>query len=109
MDDEELLGKIAFEWRGMCKIRTKFMDDYAQAVNRLINSGKWFEMPPLEDQLPDYLMPQQFYEYWNLERKPKPIGYESHTVDIVIGIAFFIAVIGGLTFAIFVLSGMFFK
>lgn len=66
VDDEELLGKIAFEWRGACKTRTKFMDDYAQAVDRLIKSGKWVESPPPEDQLPHDMMPQAFFDYWRV-------------------------------------------
>lgn len=112
MDDEELLGKIAFEWRGTCVTRTgdihKFMDDYAQAVNRLIKSGKWVDSPPPEDQLPHDMMPRAFFDYWNVERKPVLFKDPEPYAPIIIGIAFWIALIGGVFLFISVCRGTFF-
>jgi hypothetical protein len=45
--------------------RQAIADDYAQTVDRLIRSGRWHEMPPPEDQLPDDWMPTAFFEYWS--------------------------------------------
>lgn len=112
-EDIELLGYIAMSFRGACKNHrdkkiilcgeaiNSYEEDYAKAVNRLIKSGQWDEAPSPEDQLPNDMMPKAFFDYWNLEKKPdKPIQYESQLVDIVIGVAFFLAIIGGLVFFI---------
>jgi hypothetical protein len=48
--DEERLGRLAMN---------------SQTVERLIHSGRWHAMPPLEDQLPDDWMPPAFFEYWS--------------------------------------------
>lgn len=80
-EDVELLGQLAFAFRGACKMfqehrRTLcdeaingFMEDYEKAVNRLIKSGRWNEIPPPEDQLPDGMMPKAFFDYWRVENK----------------------------------------
>lgn len=39
--------------------------DYSETVDRLIQSGRWREMPPPEDQLPDGWMPAAIFEYWS--------------------------------------------
>ncbi len=39
--------------------------EYAKTVKRLIKSGNWNEMPPPEDQLPDDVMPKEFFEFWS--------------------------------------------
>jgi hypothetical protein len=46
--------------------RARIADKYARVVLQLIESGKWGEIPPLEDQLPDERMPGAFFEYWSL-------------------------------------------
>ncbi len=38
--------------------------EYAKVVERLIEGGRWDEMPPFEDQLPDESMPPAFFEFW---------------------------------------------
>jgi hypothetical protein len=51
--------------------RDRIADEYAHVVGQLIESGKWGEIPPLEDQLPDERMPSAFFEHWSL---PMPNG-----------------------------------
>lgn len=65
--DEELLGFIAFHFRGMHHDvdRRGMAEQYAEVVERLIRGGCWEEMPPPEDQLPDAWMPQVFFDYWS--------------------------------------------
>lgn len=69
-DDEDMLGLLAMKFRGSHNINEKneAVRDYEQAVNRLVNSGKWKEMPALEDMLPHNLMPQIFFQYWGLRK-----------------------------------------
>ena len=38
--------------------------EYAQEVQRLIETGNWSEAPAFEDQLPDEWMPEAFFAYW---------------------------------------------
>jgi hypothetical protein len=71
--DEELLGQLAFRFRGSRRDdeRRKIADDYAATVDRLIKSRMWDEMPGPEDQLPDEFMPQAFWNHWlGWPRKP---------------------------------------
>jgi hypothetical protein len=67
--DEERLGGLAMSFRGTRREaeRREIARDYAQTVERLIRSGRWEEMPPPEDQLPDDWMPPAFFEYWSRE------------------------------------------
>lgn len=77
-EDVEWLGQIAMQWRAACSAHkakqrilcgeaiNSFMDDYEQAVNRLIKSGRWFDMPPPEDQLPEDMMPKEFFRFWGV-------------------------------------------
>ncbi len=67
MQDEERLGGLAMRFRAtrLDAERQDIVKDYSQTVDRLIHSGKWHEMPPLEDQLPDDWMPPAFFEYWS--------------------------------------------
>jgi hypothetical protein len=37
---------------------------FAKVVTQLIESGKWREIPSLEDQFPDDRMPRAFFEHW---------------------------------------------
>lgn len=48
---------------------------YDNVVNKLIQSGKWKEMPALEDMLPDERMPEAFFQYWSV---PSPHGLDGH-------------------------------
>jgi hypothetical protein len=65
--DEERLGGLAMRFRGTRgdAERRDIARDYSQTVARLIHSGRWHEMPPPEDQLPDAWMPPAFFEYWS--------------------------------------------
>jgi hypothetical protein len=64
--DMERLGQLAMSFRGTRRDdeRRAIADEYTQAVERLIHSGNWREVPAFEDQLPDDWMPQAFYNYW---------------------------------------------
>lgn len=70
---EERLGQLAAQFRGTRSAhdRQAIADAYLQAVENLIASGRWHEMPPPEDQLPDGCMPTIFFEYW-LRRQGVP-------------------------------------
>jgi hypothetical protein len=65
-DDAHILGLLAMDFRGERDDakRRQIADEYARAVDRLIKSGNWQEMPSPEDQLPDECMPPNFYDYW---------------------------------------------
>ena len=65
--DEDRLGELAMKFRNTrCDAEHRSIaKDYSQTVERLIHSGKWHEMPPPEDQLPDDWMPEAFFEYWS--------------------------------------------
>lgn len=64
--DVERLGQLAMSFRGTRRDdeRRAIANEYSQAIERLIQSGNWQEVPSLEDQLPDEWMPQAFYDYW---------------------------------------------
>jgi hypothetical protein len=64
--DIDKLGLLAMKFRGTRDnaMRQNIAKEYGQAVERLINSGCWQEMPAFEDQLPDDWMPQAFFDYW---------------------------------------------
>jgi hypothetical protein len=68
--DEERLGGLAMKFRGTRRDaeRRDIAEDYAHTVERLIRSGRWHEMPPPEDQLPDGWMPAAFLEYWSRQQ-----------------------------------------
>lgn len=65
--DEERLGELAMKFRGTRHDldRQGIARDYSEIVDRLIQSGRWQEMPAPEDQLPDDWMPQAFFDYWS--------------------------------------------
>ena len=54
--------------------RTEIAKAYSRAINRLIKSGKWRDIPPLEDQLPDDWMPAAFFDYWSLSPPTRQSG-----------------------------------
>jgi hypothetical protein len=68
MRPEQRLGALAMQFRGTRKEadRCKITKEYAQVVDRLIKSGKWGEIPPPEDQLPDERMPLAFFKHFSL-------------------------------------------
>jgi hypothetical protein len=70
VQDEERLGGLAMRFRGTRREeeRQDIAADYAHTVERLIRSGRWHEMPPPEDQLPDDWMPAAFFEYWSRQQ-----------------------------------------
>ncbi len=65
--DEERLGGLAMRFRGTRREadRLDIAKAYSETVERLIRSGRWHDMPPPEDQLPDDWMPPVFFEYWS--------------------------------------------
>ena len=70
--DEEHLGGLAMKFRGTRRDeeRREIVKDYSETVHRLISGGRWREVPPPEDQLPDDLMPPEFFEYWRQQAIP---------------------------------------
>lgn len=70
---ETQLGSLAMEFRGTRDEarRRAVTADYARVVGKLVASGKWREMPAIEDMLPDERMPRAFFEFWSL---PVPLG-----------------------------------
>ena len=66
MSDEERLGLLAMQFRGTRDDsgRRKIAQEYSWAMDRLVKSGRWSEMPAPEDQLPDDSMPPEFFDNW---------------------------------------------
>ena len=64
--DEDLLGRLAMRYRRTQHPaeRVQIAQEYADTVDRLIQSGVWDNAPPPEDQLPDEDMPTAFFEFW---------------------------------------------
>jgi len=62
---EQKLGRLAMQFRRCrdAEQRKKIVDQYAEAVQGLIDTNCWDRVPPPEDQLPDEFMPQNFFEY----------------------------------------------
>lgn len=71
--DEERLGQLAMQFRGTRREeeRSKIAGEYADTVDRLIQSRNWHEAPAPEDQLPDDYMPRTFFDFW-LNPPPTP-------------------------------------
>lgn len=70
VSDEERLGGLAMQFRSTRREeeRRDIAKDYGETVERLIHSGRWHEMPPPEDQLPNDWMPQTFFAYWSRQQ-----------------------------------------
>jgi hypothetical protein len=70
---EKRLGILAMEFRATKDraARKKIAEAYSLAVAQLIESGKWEEIPPMEDQLPDDWMPEAFFRHWSLTPPPR--------------------------------------
>ena len=64
--DAERLGQLAMRFRSTRREdeRRQIAADYADAVDRLIQSGSWDEAPAPEDQLPHDYMPRACFEFW---------------------------------------------
>ena len=62
---EAHLGALAMRFRGTQDSveRKTIATEYAKTVKKLIKSGNWSEMPAPEDQLPDDVMPKEFFEF----------------------------------------------
>ena len=60
------LGVLDMRFRGTRDetARRAIAAEYAQEVQRLIDSGDWSWAPSFEDWLPDEWMPRAFYTYW---------------------------------------------
>lgn len=60
------LGVLAMRFRRTRDeiIRRAIATEYAQEVQRLIETGDWSEAPAFEDQLPLEWMPETFFAYW---------------------------------------------
>jgi hypothetical protein len=73
---DKLLGVLAMQFRGTRddSTRTGIAKSYSVAIDQLIESGKWREIPPLEDQLPDEWMPEAFFTYWSLRPPMRQAG-----------------------------------
>lgn len=67
---EKTLGILARDFRATRRKRTRvsIAKRYAEVVTRLVAGGRWKRIPPLEDQLPDEWMPDEFLDYWSLGR-----------------------------------------
>jgi hypothetical protein len=52
--------------------RDKVAAEYGHIVDQLIASGKWQEMPPFEDLLPDERMPKAFFTFWSIAVPESP-------------------------------------
>ena len=66
------LGALAMRFRGTRDetVRRAIAAEYAQEVQRLIQTGDWSEAPAFEDMLPDEWMPSAFYAYWCPDAAP---------------------------------------
>jgi hypothetical protein len=64
--EERRLGRLAMKFRSTSSPaeRNQIQAVYGEVVNNLINSGRWTEVPPPEDLLPDKRMPDEFFKYW---------------------------------------------
>jgi hypothetical protein len=60
------LGTLAETFRTTTdnKAKQEIADFYRKRVCWLVESTKWDEMPPHENQLPQNWMPFEFYDYW---------------------------------------------
>jgi hypothetical protein len=65
---DKRLGVLAMQFRGTKDetARQEIAKSYSAAIEELIKSKKWREIPPLEDQLPDDWMPVSFFAHWSL-------------------------------------------
>lgn len=71
-DTSHQLGVLAMQFRRTRDeaARRAIVAEYAQEVQRLIETGKWAEAPAFEDQSPDKWMPEAFFAYWAPDSAP---------------------------------------
>ena len=71
-DTSHQLGVLAMRFRGTRDetARRAIATEYAQEVQRLIETGNWSEAPTFEEMLPDEWMPEAFFAYWCPESPP---------------------------------------
>src|SRR5690349_15734362 len=71
---EDQLGLLAMRFRSTRdeSLRKAAADSYANVVRRLIDSGKWRDMPTFEEMLPGEQMPPVFFIFWSIP-SPKAI------------------------------------
>ena len=71
-DAARRLGALAMRFRRTRDeaARRAIAAEYAQEVQRLIETGDWSEAPAFEDQLPLAWMSQAFFAYWSPDRAP---------------------------------------
>jgi hypothetical protein len=67
------LGVLAMRFRRTRDetIRRAIATEYAQEVQRLIETGDLYEAPAFEDQLPLEWMPEAFFAYWCPDAAPR--------------------------------------
>ena len=70
------LGLLAMRFRSTRdeSVRDEVATAYENVVEKLIESGKWKEMPAFEDMLPDEQMPEAFFKFWSLPVPQNPNG-----------------------------------
>ena len=71
-DVNRQLGALAMRFRGTRDetVRRAIAAEYAQEIQRLIETGGWSEAPAFEDMLPDEWVPRAFYAYWCPDSPP---------------------------------------
>jgi hypothetical protein len=67
------LGVLAMRFRRTRDeaVRRAIATEYAQEIQRLIETGDWSEAPAFEDQLPLEWMPEAFFAYWCPDAPPR--------------------------------------
>jgi hypothetical protein len=64
---EQILGRLAMKFRSCPEEqRSHVAEEYGLAVQELIDTGKWKDVPAPEDRLPPEYMPSNFFEYWDV-------------------------------------------
>src|SRR4051812_45167670 len=68
------LGLLAMQFRSKRdeSARNALAGQYADVVKQLIDSGKWRDMPTIEEMLPGEQMPPVFFIFWSIP-SPFPI------------------------------------
>jgi len=71
-DAARQLGALAMRFRRTRDetARRAIAAEYAQEVQRLIETGDWSAAPAFEDQLPVEWMPEAFFRYWSPHAAP---------------------------------------
>jgi hypothetical protein len=63
---EQILGRLAMKFRSTPdEQRSQIAGEYESAVQELIDTGQWNDVPAPEDQLPPEFMPKNFFAYWD--------------------------------------------